>query len=458
MADRAFDMGDRIGRYVVRGELGRGGMGRVLRAHDPKLNREVGLKEVQRDELGSLGARRLVAEARAMAKLSHPNVVPVYDVIELADDHVVVVMEYVDGQTLTKWLQEPRPWREVIAHFVQAGRGLAAAHAAGLLHRDFKPDNVLVGRDGRVRVTDFGLAREIVPEATEELEPATLVGSLPPTGPGSIVGTLGYLAPERLFGAPADRSTDQYAFCVALWEALFGERPFKGRTVLEQASSVSAGPPTPPIVTPEVPATLIETVKRGLSKNADKRWPDMESLLAALEAEAEQRVQPRSRWRPVWMAAGGVAAVGAVAIALVLSTKQDTSQPTVPPPASPATVQGAEPAVEPVAEPEAVEPVEEPASVERVELRAAASPRSATIYLDGTPLDGNPAVTSLPRGDTVHRIEARAEGYQVRTIEFVADDDHSIVLDLTRPQRRRSKRADDKLPIEREPPWKRNKN
>jgi tetratricopeptide (TPR) repeat protein len=310
----AFDVGPvelafRVGRYVVLEEIGRGGMGRVVRAYDPKLQREVALKEVRRETLGPTGAQRLVAEARAMAKLSHPNVVAVYDVEEIDHGQVVLVMEYVAGQTLGAWLQSTRPWRDVVAHFRQAGRGLAAAHAAGLLHRDFKPENVLVGADGRGRVTDFGLAREILPEPTSEPEPADdtppAVAILGLTAPGAIVGTLPYLAPERLTGAPADAASDQFAYCVSLWEALFGERPFVGQSVGELAFAMAAGPPRPP-TSSRVPSWLLAAITRGLSPYTGDRWPSMQALLDALSVDPARR---RRRWVQATLGLGTLAIV-----------------------------------------------------------------------------------------------------------------------------------------------------
>ncbi len=317
-----------VKRYVVLEEIGRGGMGRVLRAYDPKLQREVALKLVRSETLGPAGARRLVAEARAMAKLSHPNVVSVYDVEEIDDEQVVLVMEYVAGQTLTAWLQTPRSWPQIVACFRQAGRGLAAAHAAGLLHRDFKPDNVLVGEQtsgsARVRVTDFGLARELVAPVTDELEPVLLDGTSPVvkasaarTAAGTIVGTLPYLAPERLVGAPADAATDQFAFCVSLWESLFGERPFAGGSVVELAFAMSAGPPRPPPSAPRLPAWLMAAIIRGLDGDPAKRWPDLQALLAELALAPGRR---RRRWLRT-AAAIGVLGTGAAAVQLWSTTR-----------------------------------------------------------------------------------------------------------------------------------------
>jgi tetratricopeptide (TPR) repeat protein len=295
-----------VARYVVREELGRGGMGRVLRAHDPELGRDVALKEVHREALGIAGAQRLFGEARALAKLSHPHVVAVYDVLAVEPERVVLVMEYVPGQSLTQWLSAPRSWQEVVACFLQAGRGLAAAHAAGLLHRDFKPDNVLVGADGRVRVTDFGLAREVRVETTDELlrdlgasQSITLA-----TVPGAVAGTLPYLAPERLMGGAADVASDQFAFCVSLWEALLGRRPFPGQTVVELAFSMSAGPPRPPAGAPRVPAWLLQATTRGLASDASSRWRSMDALLRVLDRDPAAR---RRRWA---LALSGVATLG----------------------------------------------------------------------------------------------------------------------------------------------------
>ncbi len=427
------DIGHRVGRYVIRGELGCGGMGRVLRGYDAKLHRDVALKEVRRDRLGDLGTRRLVAEARAMGKLSHPNVVALYDVLELDGDEVVLVMEYVDGETLAHWLRTPRPWQEIVGRFEQAGRGLAAAHAAGVLHRDFKPDNVMVGRDGRVRVTDFGLARELVTERASELDAPTL--GLPPTAPGAIVGTLPYLAPERLFGAPADPSTDQFAFCVSMWEALFGERPFAGRNVMELAVAIAAGPPTPPTTTPAIPPQLIDTLRRGLGEHPSQRWPDLDALLAELPGE-----RPRRRSRSAWL----LGAVAALALAVVVVSSRDTTPPTELRP----WIRLERPDVA-------------PASVVHAEVRAAAWPRSAILYMDGQRLDGNPTVVRLPQDDAVHRIEARADGYETRATDVVAGRDRDVMLELSPPPapRARSRRTGtraraDTLPIERDSPWK----
>jgi predicted Ser/Thr protein kinase len=433
------DIGQRVGRYVIRGELGCGGMGRVLRGYDEKLHREVALKEVRGDRLGPSGARRLVAEARAMGKLSHPNVVALYDVLELGDDEVVLVMEYVDGETLADWLRSPRTWQEIVARFEQAGRGLAAAHAAGVLHRDFKPDNVMVGRDGRVRVTDFGLAREVESVRTDEsrpgaeLEPPTL--GLPPTAPGAIVGTLPYLAPERLFGAPADPSTDQFAFCVSLWEALFGQRPFAGRSVVELALAITAGPATAPVTTPPIPPRLIDTVRRGLAEHASERWPDLDALLAALPDDRP----PRRRWWPV----GVAAATATLALVVYAAAIGD------PPPVGQLHAQL-----------RVTTPELGPAPLVHAEVRAAAWPPSAVLYLDGTPLDGNPTVVKLAHGDTVHRIEARAAGYETRATEIVAGKDREVMLELkppptarARPRRSGARAREDALPLERESTW-----
>ena len=293
------DVGQQIGRYVVLGEVGRGAMGRVLRAYDPKLQREVALKELQLHSGTPHSSRAaLVAEARAMAKLSHPNVVSVFDVEEAQDgDHtrLLLVMEYVDGVTLRDWLATERPWQEVLDRFVQAGRGLAAAHAAGLLHRDFKPANVMEG-GGDVKVTDFGLA----------------VAGRSPTSGGSapqenvqtesaVMGTPRYMAPEQHAGRrDLGPAIDQYAFCVALWEALVSEPPFPNHAIVK---AKFAGPPAWP--RNDVPRWLASALERGLQPNPARRFGSMEALLSALT------VAP-ARARNRWMLAGGGLVAGAV--------------------------------------------------------------------------------------------------------------------------------------------------
>ncbi len=296
----------RVGRYAVLSELGRGGMGRVLRAYDPKLQREVALKVMRSHVLDPSSERRMIAEARAMAQLAHPNVVAVYDVEELADGRVALAMEYVAGQTLSAWLRTPRAWHEVVACFVHAGRGLAAAHAAGLLHRDFKPANVLVADDGLVKVTDFGLAK---PDTTDS-------GGAPPsaadgdeddsenkapdlTAPGIVMGTPRYMAPEQHQGKPLTAAADQYAFCVALWGALTGAAPFDERALAH--AKVKGPPPWPGGATPR---RIADAIVRGLAPDPGRRWPSVYALLAELDADPGRR---RRQWLFAALGLGTVA-------------------------------------------------------------------------------------------------------------------------------------------------------
>ncbi|MEX1369491.1 MAG: serine/threonine-protein kinase, partial [Nannocystaceae bacterium] len=237
-----------LDRFVVLHRLGQGAMGVVYAAHDPKLDRKVALKLVDTSGFGSEGVRnaqdRLEREARAAADLAHPNVVTIYDTGRMGDQ-VFLAMELVDGHTLRKWLSaRSRGWREVVSLFLQIGQGLAAAHDKGIVHRDFKPDNVLVGHDGRPRVVDFGLARPISPtlRSTASLGGTTEDGTDGPPAPGSgsapatasrdtsVAGTPAYMAPEQYEGRNIGAHSDQFGFCVALYEALLGERPFRGST------------------------------------------------------------------------------------------------------------------------------------------------------------------------------------------------------------------------------------
>lgn len=284
--------GGSLGRYLVIEELGRGGMGVVLRAYDPKLQREVAIKLLRAGVLDATSEARMIHEARAMAKLSHPNVVAVYDVELGLASGVIVVMEYVAGGTLRQWLKAPRTWTEIIDAFVAAGRGLAAAHAKDLLHRDFKPANVLVTEDGRVKVTDFGLAKFEGQEAPH----LTAIGigstqSAVLTQAGAVMGTPRYMAPEQHTSAELDARADQYSFCLALWEALTGTPPFAGHDLDSYARSKGASPAAWPKGL-AIPAYVRRALTRGLSVDRTRRWPAMDDLLAVLgQAQGRRRRQ-----------------------------------------------------------------------------------------------------------------------------------------------------------------------
>ncbi len=258
--------GEPPGRYEVLEPIGAGGMGVVYAAHDRTLRRTVALKMLQPGGAGETSEarkrERLLREARAMARLSHPNVLAVYDVGEL-EGQVFLAMELVEGRTLTAWLgEERRSWREVLEVFLGAARGLAAAHSAGLIHRDFKPDNVLVGTDGRVRVTEFGLASALAPMPGERMEggDAQTIDSLSVT---ALAGSPPYMAPEQLRGEAVDERADVFSYCVALYEALYGERPFRGESLAELESAIRRGEVRPRRGS-GVPGWLRRTVLRGL--------------------------------------------------------------------------------------------------------------------------------------------------------------------------------------------------
>jgi tetratricopeptide (TPR) repeat protein/predicted Ser/Thr protein kinase len=306
----ALGRGTPLDRYVVLDPLGEGGMGMVYAAYDSVLDRRVALKLLPQEtadggsELTS-GRARLLREAQAMAKLSHPNVVGVYDVYQHGAQ-VFMAMELVEGQTLLQWLQEkPRGKREIVGAFLAAGRGLAAAHAAGLVHRDFKPTNVLVGKDGRVRVTDFGLARthDAPPEpVAEDAAPSTPSTSpvkshslleLELTQKGAVLGTPAYMAPEQFRGATADARSDQFSFAVSLWEALYGERPFEGSSSSERREKVLAGRINPPPAHSRVPLWIHRALLRALNTAPEARYPSLDALLATLERDPAQL---RRRW------------------------------------------------------------------------------------------------------------------------------------------------------------------
>jgi serine/threonine-protein kinase len=270
-----------VGRFEVLSELGAGGMGVVYAARDPELGRRVALK-LLRPGRGSEGAQqRLLREAQALARLSHPNVVQVYEA-GTQEGLVFLAMEFVEGSTLREHVARHRPaLRALLGLYIEAARGLAAAHATGLSHRDFKPDNVLVALDGRVRVADFGLAAahaETQPAPGESGENALLRM----TSTGALLGTPAYMAPEQLRGERATGLSDQFSFCVSLWEAVAGRPPFAGDTVESRSRSVLAGV----LVEPPpgaFPRWLDALLRRGLSTAPGARFPSMAALIAALE-------------------------------------------------------------------------------------------------------------------------------------------------------------------------------
>jgi len=343
-ADGVFERGTAIGRFIVLGLLGKGGMGEVYAAHDPELDRKVAIKVLRggAESESPEGRTRLMREAQAIARVSHPNVVVVYDVGTLGR-RVFIAMELVEGHTLRYWTHAgARSWPELLEVFTAAGRGLAAAHERELVHRDFKPDNVMIGTDGQVRVMDFGLVQvggdrgqteasgsspspgEGTPPAApsgdeEDLLSTRQVGAAraaPPrpvtgalsvelTRTGVALGTPAYMSPEQFRNEPTDARTDQFSFCVALYEAIYGERPFTGGSVPELSASVCDGQPREAPEGTQVPGWIREVLLRGLRRHASGRWPSMNALLA----ELEKQPAVASRRRFVAAAAGKLAGI-----------------------------------------------------------------------------------------------------------------------------------------------------
>jgi tetratricopeptide (TPR) repeat protein len=303
--------GATIGRFVVTGLLGRGGMGVVLSAYDPMLDRRVAIKLLRPGAFPGVsehqGKARLQREAQAMAKLAHPNVVAVHDVGAVGEQ-LFIAMEYVDGQTLSAWASSAvRDWREIVRMFVAAGSGLQAAHAAGMVHRDFKPDNVLIGSDGRPRVGDFGLVS--VTRSCEGAGPAEIGTTLH----GAIMGTPGYMSPEQVRGEPSDAQSDQFSFCVALYEVLYRQRPFAAD---DPQRAILSGEVRPPPRKTDVPRWLFEVILRGLRVRREARWPAMGALLEALARD------PARRRRRVVGATAAALAVVALAVSARVAQNQ----------------------------------------------------------------------------------------------------------------------------------------
>jgi serine/threonine protein kinase/tetratricopeptide (TPR) repeat protein len=334
-----LDPGVYVDRYRILDVVGSGGIGVIYAAFDEALGRNVALKLLRPSARSSrkLERRRarLVREAQALARLSHPNVVPIYEV-GMFEDRVFLAMEYIEGSTMRRWLRRTqRSWQEILDKYIQAGRGLAAAHAADIVHRDFKPDNVLVGEDERVRVLDFGLATP-VPDALATGRYATLSfddaptprGGRPKSAPhhlsesvsslitahGKVMGTPAYMSPEQSRGEPIDARSDQYSFCVALWEALFGERPHgpptaTARIRLHRRLSERG------MTGKDVPQAIQRALERGLSVHPEDRFENMDALIAALSP------RPAS-WRR-WLLVGALPLVAAGAlVAGMLGTEE----------------------------------------------------------------------------------------------------------------------------------------
>jgi eukaryotic-like serine/threonine-protein kinase len=298
--------GTLLGRYVVLERIGAGGMGVVYAALDPELGRQVAVKLVRSSidsrmgdtEHVSAGAVRLLREAQAMARLHHPNVIAVHDVGTVGG-RVFIAMAYLDGGTLGEWLEREHPaWSDALPRFLAAGAGLAAAHAAGIVHRDFKSDNVLLGQDGRVCVVDFGLARASELDTTRDLElerASTDSFDTKLTRTGALMGTPAYMSPEQHAGGLADARSDQFSFCVALYEACYRQRPFPGENAAALAAAVLDGRLRPPPEGNATPRWLFAVLARGLSVRPHERWPDMDALLAALRDDPTVRRRRRAR-------------------------------------------------------------------------------------------------------------------------------------------------------------------
>jgi serine/threonine-protein kinase len=335
----AVQRGASVGRYLVLSLLGRGGMGEVFSAYDPELDRRVAVKLLRTTSEPASARARLVREARALGKLSHPNVVQVHDVGEHGGD-VFVAMELVDGQPLDAWCRDaPRPgWREVLAAYLDAARGLSAAHAQGLVHRDVKPSNILRGKDGRVRVADFGLA-----VGSDEAPPGGEAASLPEhaggaegedqtlplgdtapapigneetrlTATGAVVGTPLYMAPEQQARGQATPASDQYSLCAALHEGLYGVRPFAGAGATTLGGLLAlkqAGVPASPPAGSPVPSWVYRAVARGLAADPADRHASLTALVAALGEDPEARRRSRGRRALGGLAAAALLVVGA---------------------------------------------------------------------------------------------------------------------------------------------------
>jgi tetratricopeptide (TPR) repeat protein len=310
-ARAAVSAGTRLGRFTMQRLLGEGAMGEVWAAHDPELDREVAIKLLR------VTSARWRREAQAMARVRHPNVVAIYD-LGWTDDHAFCAMELVDGETLRAYLATPRPWQAVLRVALAVGRGVSAAHGTGVIHRDIKPENILIARDGRTLVSDFGLAKLAGPDdpAAEESRPAVPIdpGATHLTTQGMLIGTPAYMAPEQLAGDPASLLSDQFSFCVVVYEALFGTRPFRAASVGALRESIGKGLARRPELR-GVPKRVLDVLERGLAADPARRWPSMNALVDALE-----RTMQRRRWYRVAVVP---VLAAALAVTVYLATRSD---------------------------------------------------------------------------------------------------------------------------------------
>jgi serine/threonine protein kinase len=326
---RSLVRGDSVGRYRLLGPLGSGSMGVVYAAYDPELGRRIALKLVRpqspdRAPTGERTRARVLREAQAMARLAHPNVVAIHDVGTFGDE-VFLAMELVEG-TLASVVDRQRAasgWQGVLSLFLQAGEGLAAAHDGAIVHRDFKPENVLVGRDGRPRVCDFGLARAPAPMPPDALPGEDFSAETAATTTRGLLGTPAYMAPEQLRGEHAGPPADVFAFAVALYEALYGHRPFRGGSVRELRLAIESGRPQAPPPGRPLPRPVREAILRALAVDPKER-PTMRELLAELRdlERGAARPAPLSRTAVLVAAAG---ALGLAFLALRPSSAPSTS-------------------------------------------------------------------------------------------------------------------------------------
>jgi eukaryotic-like serine/threonine-protein kinase len=336
----SLERGATLSRYLLVERVGVGGMGIVWAAYDPELDRKIAIKLLRpRKDRGhsDLARTRLIREAQVMARISHPNVIAVHDVGQY-DGKVFLAMEFVQGKTLGRWVKATRrDWREIVAVFVQAGRGLAEAHRAGLVHRDFKPANVLIDVDGRARVLDFGLARSVEGPRTDrddegDGEPSSWSASrvqklagdpivTPLTRTGSMLGTPAYMAPEQFERRQFDARADQFAFCIALWEALHHRRPFSGSTIDELSRAVCSGKIDAPPADSRIPGFVDRALRRGLAVDPVERWTSMDELLAELSRDP-------AIGRRRWLITGAV--VASFSAALVVSPMLDQTSASAP--------------------------------------------------------------------------------------------------------------------------------